>query len=459
MKKILFIVLVLLLLGALFLSYFLYIKNSDLKNDIERQKEEYQLKKEALQNSFIDGNISAVSDEKTYFDTKKRLEDSGVDFIDVDLAKMKISLYENGREKSVFDVLTKGREGSWWETPTGEYSVISKSTNHFSSIGNVWMPWSIQFYGNFFIHGWPYHKNGTPVPESYSGGCVRLSSDDAKEIYEFSSRAMPILIYESQPSSTISVILPISQDLTPPQISGESAIIAELDSGEMLLNKNADMTYSIASITKLMTAVVGSELIYLERGIVISYPMMRDAIQSFPLEVGNEYKAFDLLYPMLMQSSNGSSVALSSFIGEGWFISQMNEKAKTLGMKSTVFTDTSGVDSGNISTLKDIARLAKYITEKRSFIFDITKGKKLSVFSEGELSGIKNFNEFANDPRLIGMKNGKTNEAGETILTVWNLKTNKGESHRIVIGVLKSVDREKDTTTLLSWLEVRFGLK
>lgn len=443
-----------------FLSFKLFERNRSLEAEILAQRESLQMREDVLKGNFLEGgDASAIAGNEKYFDAKSRLVREGADFVNVDLEAMQITLFEDGREKQKFPVLTKGREGSWWETPTGEYSALLKSSNHFSSIGKVWMPWSIQFYGNFFIHGWPYHTDGSPVPQSYSGGCVRLSTDDAKKVYEFVSRGMPILIYEEKPGRTASLILPLNVQASPPSISAEAAIVADLDTGDVLLDKNADTPLSEASLTKLMTGVVASELIYLERGITISPSMMQDPVQSYPLQIGKSYKAFDLLYPLLMQSSNGAARSLASFLGEREFVRQMNEKAKTLGMTSSVYADASGILDENTASMKDLAKLAKYILDKRVFLFDVTRGKQLSVFSEGELSKIKNFNEFAEDPRLIGMKNGKTSTAGESLLAVFLMKTPDGAEHRMLYGVLKSEDRRKDIESLISWSGNAFGLK
>src|SRR3989344_3348659 len=81
------------------------------------------------------------------------------------------------------------------QTPNGVYKIRSREENHFSSIGEVWMPWSMHFYGNYFIHGWPYYPSGAPVADTYSGGCIRLSTSDAKELFGEVKNGMPVLAY------------------------------------------------------------------------------------------------------------------------------------------------------------------------------------------------------------------------------------------------------------------------
>lgn len=459
---VLFILILLLVLCGVFvyISLKLLSGNKILTEELEKEREGNRLRESVVQGNFL-GTSDTFPDMSgdAYTTAKEHLQKSGENFIDVDLAAMTLTLYAGGKEKEKLPVLAKGREGSWWETPTGKYVTLLKESNHFSSIGKVWMPWSIQFYGNFFIHGWPYHPDGSPVEKTYSGGCIRLATEDAKKVFEFTKRGTPILIYEKKVTKSVSSLTPLRAEIPAPDISAESAMIADLDTGDILLNKNADTPLAIASLTKLMTAVVGSELIYLERGITIRSSMLSDSVQSYSLVLGKEYKAFDLFYPLLMQSSNGASRALASFIGGEEFIRQMNEKAKTLGMANSAFVDPAGIGDENVGTLKDIAKLSKYIADKRNFIFDITKGKRLVIFSEGELSRIENHNEFASDTRLLGMKNGKTSTAGESLASVFLFKTPEGGEHRIFIGLLKSENRRTDAEKLIGWAESSFGLK
>ncbi|MBI3273584.1 MAG: L,D-transpeptidase, partial [Candidatus Colwellbacteria bacterium] len=111
-----------------------------------------------------------------------------------DLGEMTLKRYENGEVRVEYPILSKGKPGSLWETPTGSYQIKTKEENHYSTIGNVWMPWSMQFFGNFFIHGWPYYEGGSPVSPGFSGGCIRLSEKDAQELFNQVTRATPVFV-------------------------------------------------------------------------------------------------------------------------------------------------------------------------------------------------------------------------------------------------------------------------
>ncbi len=356
--------------------------------------------------------------------------------------------------------MTKGREGSWWETPSGFYKILLKEVNKFSSIGGVWMPYSMQFFGNFFIHGWPYYPNGKPVASSYSGGCIRLSTDDAKEIFNFAYKNMPVLIFETENQNNLVLIEKEENflknlnffDFKLPTISASSALVLNLDTGLIYLNKNGGQILPIASLTKLMTAVVVSELIYLERELKVDF--------NNEIFKNKSYSAFDLLYPLLMQSSNEVAELFSRYLGEKNFINYMNEKAKALNMYETNFLDASGKSDENVSTVFDLAKLAKYIFEKRNFIFSMSLGKKFDYFGNVSLFNIKNFNEFVDKENLLGVKNGYTKLAKETLLTLWRLKNNNFNFEgNFLIIVLGSEDRKKDTIEILTWLKNNFQLE
>ena len=114
-------------------------------------------------------------------------------FIDVDLETMKLTLWENGSIVNEFPVAGKGNPAV---SPTrkGLFTVKSKHNNHFSSIYHVWMPWSMNYSGGYFIHGWPYWPNGALLTSKYSGGCIRLNTDDAKKVYDFAEIGTYVLV-------------------------------------------------------------------------------------------------------------------------------------------------------------------------------------------------------------------------------------------------------------------------
>lgn len=408
-------------------------------------------KTSALNSTFINSDTLAEPIENKFEDEISEYITRKESFIDVDLTKMEIYLFEQGRMIKKFAVLSKGKDGSWWETPTGNYKILSKEENHYSSIGNVWMPWSMQFYGNFFIHGWPYHNDGTPVPQSYSGGCIRLDTKDAEEIYKFATKNMTLLVREPEVSTEFAKPLLKNKNISPPNLSAKSFLITDLASGKNILEKKSTEILPIASLTKIMTGIVASELIYLGKPIPVNSNMLASAFSSFQPTEGEKYVAYDLLYPLLMQSSNDAANILAGFVGKDQFVANMNKKATSLSMTNTNFSDASGVLATDISSANDLEKLLRYTYFKRKFIFDIGKGKQDYRFKGRKLDNLENYNEFVNDKNLVGMKNGETTAAGQTLAGVWEFKTKDGKVP-IAIIVLGSKDRAKDTEELLNWL-------
>ncbi|PCI29402.1 hypothetical protein COB55_02220 [Candidatus Wolfebacteria bacterium] len=440
---------------------YLWNDRIDLSKTNELAVQDFYTELTESQISFSDAGEMVFPDEQKFITQKNEYVASGTDFIEVDLRKMEITLFDNGASIGTVAVLSKGKEGSWWETPTGNYKVLGKTPNGYSSIGNVWMPYSIQFYGNYLIHGWPHYDDGTPVRKGYSGGCIRLSDDDARTVYNFVNNSTPILVLEDKERHDFGVLTQRVTDAPIDGIDAKAFLITDISTGNVLLEKNAEDVMPIASLTKLMTAIVAHEVIYLGKSITVSERMLANVAQAFHPVVSKRYLGLDLLYPLLMQSSNDSANVLASFIGNNSFMRNMNNKAASLDMNNTTFVDPSGIGAQNISTTEDVAKMLQYIYFNRNFLFDIGRGvefKNIGSINLGRtvnISDLKNFNEFVDRPDLIGVKNGQTTAARETMATVWNIKTKSGDVP-VSIVVLGSEDREADTDVLIKWVKKNY---
>ena len=406
--------------------------------------------------AFTDSGTPIFPDEQKFLDAKQNLVEQKKDFIEADLSAMELTLYQEGVATRTFMVLGIGKEGSWWETPTGSYSAIVKEENHYSSIGKVWMPWSIQFYGNFFIHGWPYHNDGTFVPKGYSGGCIRLSTDDAKVLYENVTAGMPIIVREF-PKATDYGTADVSGG-SAPAVAADAFLVSELVSGKTLLGKNKESVLPVSSLSKLMTAVVASELVYLERTTLVKKEQLTASVVNFDPQVGDRYIAFDLLYPLLMQSSDQSANILAGFLGNKKFVTSMNQKSVSIGMNDTHFADPSGKSIENTSSSDDMLKLLKYIYFKRRFLFDVSKGESYRTYSGLHTTELTNFSQFASDTRLVGLTTGTSTPADRNLASVWEFSSPSGPVPVAVI-VLGSGSAVSDTKALVGWVEKNVEFK
>ncbi len=371
--------------------------------------------------------------------------------IAADLSEMKLYLFENGHATSTFPILSKGKRGTRWETPTGLYKIETKETNHYSTIGNVNMPYSMEFFGNFFIHGWPTYPDGTPVPEGFSGGCIRLSTEDAEKVYEFAKRGTPIFVSDTPEASSTPVS--VSQRALP-RVSADAFIIADIKTGSVYAEKNASKQYPIASISKLLTALVANETIHFDRTITINSDD-RSQTEGSPgsIRKGDTFTVGELFYPLLMESNNSAAYALARYNNETTFVSWMNNKAKAIGMDDTSMDDPSGLSANNVSTASDLFKLMRYIHDSQSFILNLSREPNKTMKAEnGHTYTFANFNVFPAGGEFLGGKVGYTPEAHETMATVWEVPLN-GATSTIAVIVLHSEDRKTDIQKLIQWFK------
>ena len=353
-------------------------------------------------------------------------------FIAADLVGMQLYLYQDGTQVAQYPIITKGRTGTPWETPSGFYAIQSKEVTHFSSIGHVYMPYSMQFYGNYFIHGWTYYPNGTPVSASFSGGCIKLATADAKEVFAFADVGTKVFVYDAKhatPPATLSL------GTTPkPTVSAPAYLVADVDTGDVYAESEARVQRPIASITKLMSALVANEVISLDKKVDVEEGELADPQNTASTTLKTFY-IDDLLYPLLMQSNTAIADSLAGYYGKSGFVRWMNTTAKALDMASTTFADPSGVSADNVSTPDDLYRLGVYLANKKSFVLDITHKQAKTITSL--------------DDSTYHITN--TAVSADTALSIQSLNIGD-ETRRIAIIVLGSTEQATDTKKLADWI-------
>lgn len=181
------------------------------------------------------------------------------------------------------------------------------------------------------------------------------------------------------------------------QLAAVKASVIELESGKSLYNKHEDWITPIASITKLMTALVvldsGQDL---DQWVEIPKPDRNTSKNAYSrIRIGSELKRRDLLRLALMSSENLAAYTLAHSYPGGVtaFVQQMNVKAHELGMLNSTFVDSSGLSVGNVSTAADLIKLTRAVAAK-----DII----------GEYSSTPNFTARFRKPRYV-LGYGNTN--------------------------------------------------
>lgn len=402
--------------------------------------------------TFSYGPMPQLSNTDFFDKTRQNFVDSKINFIEANLTTMTLRVYQNGIVIKEVKILSKGREGLWWQTPAGLYKVENKEIKHYSSFGHVYENWNLAFQGNFFIHGWPYYADGKPVSSTFSGGCIRLSDEDSKSVYDLSAKGDPVIVYEKAFSSDH-----FKYETNVPELSAEAYLVADIKNNFLFAESGATTTRSIASITKLVTALTASEYINLDKSLIAKENSLASTSIK-RLTSGQSYSAYSLLFPLLLESSNEAAEVLASSIGRNYFINLMNKKAKAIGMGSTTFTDPAGREAANISTPEDLFTLAKYIYLNRKFIFMITSETLSGSAYENTFKDLGNFNMYKGDKEFVGGKIGKSTSAEETYVGVFEVPFNN-EVRPIVIIILGSKDIKKDVDTMREFIKSEYGKK
>ncbi len=377
--------------------------------------------------------------------------------IHADLNAKVLAVYKEGKVERTFPILATGKPGSTYETPAGRYTVKTKEKNHFSSITKIWMPYSMHFYGNYFIHGWPHKDDGTLVNSTYSGGCIRLSTEDSAALFEMIDIGTPIIVTGVRDEVTAaprgyyvrSAAVPIPQGIT-----ATAFAVADLSTGDVLLEEQGNVVLPIASISKLFTALTALDHLDHYKELSISESAVDTEGVGGDLRVGDTLEVEELVFPLLLESSNDAAMVFAEYTGEQRFINLMNAKVASIGLKQTTFDDASGLSVGNTSTALDLIRLARYLYVSKQHLLGVTtlRTKILPASNTHHAYQWKNISQFLDVPGHIGSKSGFTGAAGETLVSVFELPMTEFEQRPIGIVLLGSTDRKKDADLIREYI-------
>ena len=242
--------------------------------------------------------------------------------------------------------------------------------------------------------------------------------------------------------------------VAPPQVPGaEAAIVVDARDGTVMFAKKPDAERSIASTTKLMTALLALE--QAEPGDTITAPAYNalPAESRINLREGEQMTVQDLLEALLLESANDAAVALAEGISGSReaFVEEMNDRAAELGLDHTSYANPIGLDeAGNYSTARDLATLARTLLRNRRFarIVDMPIATLESGIRPRVLA---NRNDLvAEYPWVSGVKTGYTLTAGNVLVGA----AERGRGVRVVSVVLgepTEASRDAETLTLLRW--------
>lgn len=231
-------------------------------------------------------------------------------------------------------------------------------------------------------------------------------------------------------------------------VSASNAVLMEQSSGRVLFEKRAHEKRPIASITKIMTAIIAIESGKLDETVTVSKGAVYTIGSSIYLEQGEKIKLKDLVYGLMLRSGNDAAVAISEHVGgsiEG-FAHLMNEKARWIGMTNSSFDNPHGLDSENhYSTAYDMALLMRYAMENGQFR-KIVKDK--SYKSEKRAYAWQNKNKLLTSlyKYSTGGKTGYTRIAGRTLVS-----SAKKNDMDLIAVTLNASDDWQDHIGMFEW--------
>ena len=204
-------------------------------------------------------------------------------------------------------------------------------------------------------------------------------------------------------------------------LQSASALVEDQRTGECLVQKQAEAVLPIASITKLMTAMVVLDAhLDLQESITISAQDVDTLRHSRSrLSLGMRLTREEALLLALMASENRAAYALGRTYpgGRGAFVAAMNAKAQSLGLTKTRFNDTAGLSSGNVSSARDLARMVNAAYQYR-LIREFTTREKTTINTGRRILAFRNTNRLIQSARWqIGLsKTGFIDEAGRCLV-------------------------------------------
>ncbi|MDE2037887.1 MAG: D-alanyl-D-alanine carboxypeptidase [Patescibacteria group bacterium] len=229
-------------------------------------------------------------------------------------------------------------------------------------------------------------------------------------------------------------------------VTADAYLVGDLATGKIYLQKDPDAVMPIASMSKLVTAIVATDTMSPTTTVEVTEPETEVYPDPSNLQAGEKFSMKELLYPLLLDSSNVAAEALASSTDRAHFLNLMNGYAWEIGMSHSYFGDPSGLSPHNQASASDFFKLARYVYSSRPDLFQITRIPSVSVATTSDhgAHAFDSIHPFVRDPRFIGGKTGHTDEAGDTMLTVLRL-----HGRPIAVIVLHSLTGERAHDTEL----------
>jgi D-alanyl-D-alanine endopeptidase (penicillin-binding protein 7) len=242
------------------------------------------------------------------------------------------------------------------------------------------------------------------------------------------------------------------------ELAAGSALLIDLQSNEVLYSSNPDVVVPIASVTKLMTAMVALDAkLPLDQRLPVTIRDAREMQGVFSrVRIGSEISRREMLLLTLMSSENRAAASLAHHYPGGYaaFIQAMNAKAKALGMSRTRYVEPTGLSERNVSSANDLVKLLK-ASQAYPLIeqFSTTSEKTVAFHKPNYTLGFRNTNGLVRKPdwSIQVTKTGFTNAAGHCL--VMRTVMDRREVAFVVLDAFGKYTHIADASRLKKWLE------
>jgi serine-type D-Ala-D-Ala endopeptidase (penicillin-binding protein 7) len=245
-----------------------------------------------------------------------------------------------------------------------------------------------------------------------------------------------------------------------PDLRAAAAIIYNPETNQVIWEENSQDKRSIASITKVMTAVVliesdpdMSQMVTVDRTDTL-------AASTTHLRAGFQVSVRDLLHLLLISSDNAAarSLARTSPWGPAGFVSRMNEKATELGLQSTNYADPSGLDPANVSSAYDMARLISYASSDERISEIMRKPEYTLMLSRWPVT-IHSTNQLLSrtdmEGSVLGAKTGFIGRSGYCLATLLKMPQVNQPVAVVVLGARSNAGRFTEVRNLFNWMSAK----
>lgn len=244
-----------------------------------------------------------------------------------------------------------------------------------------------------------------------------------------------------------------------PSVEAEAWIVMDLESGVVLAEANAQEARAMASVTKIMTALVVRDHVELDERVRISETAADVGEAEVGLVAGEVWSVGDLLAAVLVRSGNDAAFALAEYVGgdiEG-FAALMNAKALAMGLEHTHFVNPHGLDhEDHYTSAHDLTVMAAALLED-DFLAQLARTRlirfKPAPTGEARIAGNTN-RLLGRYPGVVGMKTGFTGEAGRVLVSVL-----EAHGQTFVAVVMGSEDHFADTSALYDYVIARYSIR